>query len=141
MSTRKPYPSDVSDDEWAFVVPYLTLMNENAPQRDYPLREVFNALRWLVRTGSPWRYLPNDLPPWRYLPNDLPPWRYLPNDLPPWPTVYQQTKRWIKAGCFESIVHDLRQLLRKAAGRAEQPTAVILDARTMQSTPESGARA
>jgi transposase len=121
MSTRKPYPSDVSDDEWAFVVPYLTLMNENAPQRDYALREVFNALRWLVRTGSPWRYLPNDLPPW--------------------PTVYQQTQRWIAAGCFESIVHDLRQLLRKAAGRAEQPTAVILDARTMQSTPESGARA
>src|SRR5690242_2174071 len=100
MITRKPYPSDVTDDEWAFVAPYLTLMNETAPQRDYPLREVFNALRWLVRTGSPWRYLPNDLPPW--------------------PCVYQQTQRWIAAGCFENIVHDLRTLLRKAAGRAEQ---------------------
>jgi transposase len=64
MSTpRKPYPSDVTDEEWAFVAPYLTLMDENAPQRRYSLREVFNALRWLVRTGSPWRYLPNDLPP------------------------------------------------------------------------------
>ena len=57
MPDRKPYPSDVSDDEWAFVAPYLTLMTEDAPQRDYPLREVFNALRWLVRAGAPWRPL------------------------------------------------------------------------------------
>jgi len=121
MSTRKPYPSDVSDDEWAFVVPYLTLMTENAPQRDYPLREVFNALRWLVRTGSPWRYLPNDLPPWA--------------------TVYQQTQRWIAEGCFEAIVHDLRELLRKALGRDPQPSAIIMDGRTLQSTPESGQHA
>jgi transposase len=121
MNTRKPYPSDVSDDEWAFVAPYLTLMTENAPQRDYPLREVFNCLRWLVRTGSPWRYLPNDLPPW--------------------PAVYQQTQRWISAGCFEGIVHDLRELLRLADGRKKQPSAVILDGRTLQSSIESGHRA
>ncbi|MFL6216776.1 MAG: transposase, partial [Blastocatellia bacterium] len=62
--SRKPYPSDVSDDEWTFVAPYLTLMNEDAPQRQHRLREVFNALRWLVRTGAPWRMLPHDLPPW-----------------------------------------------------------------------------
>jgi transposase len=121
MSTRKPYPSDVSDDEWAFVAPYLTLMTEDAPQRDYPLREVFNALRWLVRTGSPWRYVPHDLPPWY--------------------TVYQQSMRWFAAGCFEALVGDLRVLLRTAQGRAEHPTAAIFDARTLQSTPESGARA
>jgi len=53
MSERKPYPSDVSDDEWAFVAPYLTLMTEEAPQREYPLREVFNALRYVVRGGFP----------------------------------------------------------------------------------------
>ncbi len=121
MSTRKPYPSDVSDDEWAFVAPYLTLMTQDAPQRDYPLREVCNALRWLVRTGSPWRYLPNDLPPW-------------------W-VVYQQTRRWVRAGCFENIVSDLRVLLRAASGRNAQPSAVMLDVRTLQSTPESGSQA
>lgn len=121
MSTRKPYPSDVSDDEWAFVAPYLTLMTQDAPQRDYPLREVFNALRWLVRTGSPWRYLPNDLPPW---------WG-----------VYQQTLRWLKAACFEAIVADLREVLRLAAGRKKQPSAAIFDGRTMQSSIESGERA
>jgi transposase len=121
MSTRIPYPSDVSDDEWAFVAPYLTLMKQDAPQRDYPMREIFNALRWLARTGSPWRYVPHDLPPWH--------------------TVWEQTQRWIAAGCFESIVHDLRRLLRKALGRDPEPTAVVLDGRTLRSTIESGGRA
>jgi transposase len=49
VPTRKPYPTDVSDEEWAFVASYLTLMREDVPQRDYALREVFNALRWIVR--------------------------------------------------------------------------------------------
>jgi transposase len=123
MSTvnRKPYPSDVSDDEWALVAPYLTLLPEDAGQRRYPLREVFNGLRWIVRAGAPWRLLPTNFPPW--------------------PAVYQQTQRWIAAGCFEAVVHDLRALLRWTEGRADEPTAVILDGRTVQSTPESGARA
>lgn len=118
---RKAYPSDVSDDEWAFVAPYLTLMREDAPQRDYPLREVFNGLRWLVRAGAPWRLMPNDLPPWY--------------------TVQQQTQRWLAAGVFEDMVHDLRALLRLAEGREAEPSAAIFDARTIQSTPESGADA
>lgn len=115
---RKAYPSDVSDEEWAFVAPYLTLMTEEAPQRDYPLREVFNGLRYIVRGGIPWRMMPNDLPPW--------------------PAVFQQTQRWLKAGVFEAMVHDLRALLRLAVGRKEQPTAAIFDSRTLQSSPESG---
>jgi len=118
---RKAYPSDVTDDEWAFVAPYLTLMTEEAPQREHSLREVFNGLRWMVRAGAPWRMIPNDLPPWF--------------------TIYQQTQRWIKAGVFEAIVHDLRAVLRLAKGRKEQPTAAIFDSRTLQSSPESGGRA
>src|SRR6266581_816669 len=59
---RKPYPSDVSDDEWAFIAPYLTLMTEDAPQRHHELRELFNGLRYVVKTGAPWRWMPNDLP-------------------------------------------------------------------------------
>ncbi len=120
-TTRKPYPSDVSDAEWEFVVPYLTLLPENADQRKHDLREVFNAVRWLVRTGASWRLMPHDLPPWA--------------------AVYQQTQRWIIAGSFEAIVDDLRVLLRVAAGRNAQPSAAIFDGRTLQSTPESGARA
>lgn len=118
---RKVYPSDVSDEEWAFVVPYLTLMREDAPQREHPLRDVFDALRWLVKTGGQWRYLPGDFPPWQI--------------------VYQQARRWVTAGVFEAIVHDVRELLRLAGDRKASPSAVILDARTIQSTPESGSRA
>lgn len=118
---RKPYPSDVSDEEWAFVKPYLTLMRDDAPQREYDLREVYNGLRWIVKTGSPWRMMPHDLPPWH--------------------TVYQQTRRWLKAGVFETLVNDLRALLRLAEGKEVSPTAAILDGRTLRSTPESGERA
>jgi transposase len=119
--SRKSYPGDVSDEEWAFVAPYLTLITEDAPQRVYDLREVYNGLRYIARTGAPWRWLPNDLPPW--------------------PVVYQQTQRWLKAEVFQAMVHDLREILRMAQGRNAEPTAVILDSRTMQSSPESGARA
>ena len=121
MEKRKAYPSDVTDGEWAFVAPYLTLMREDAPQRDHRLRDLFDALRWLVRTGAQWRYLPGDFPPWY--------------------AVYQQARRWLAAGCFEALTHDLRELLRVAAGRDPRPTAAILDGRTVQSTPTSGGRA
>lgn len=65
MSTaRRPYPTDVTDDEWDFVAPYLALVREDAPQRAHDLREVFNAPRRLVKAGCPWRLLPHDFPPW-----------------------------------------------------------------------------
>ena len=118
---RKPYPSDVTDEEWDFVVPYLTLMTEDAPQREHDLREVFDAMRWVVRTGSPWRYMPHDLPPWQ--------------------AVYQQAQRWLAAGVFEAMAQDLRRILRLLDGRREEPTAAVFDSRTLQSTPESGGRA
>jgi transposase len=119
--SRKSYPSDVSDDEWALVAPYLTLLPEDCRQRCHPVREVFNGLRYIIKTGAPWRWMPNDLPPWEI--------------------VYQQAQRWLRAGCFEVLAEDLRCLLRLAEGRNEQPTAAIIDSRSLRSTPESGARA
>ena len=124
MPRRAPgeYPSNVTDEEWAFCAPYLTLMREDAPQREYPLRDVFNALRWFVRGDCPWRQLPNDLPPW-------------------W-VVHQQCQRWLKAGVFELMAGDLRALLRELLHeRNPQPSQAIIDSRTVQSTPESGSRA
>lgn len=120
-SSKSGYNSDVSDEEWTFCAPYLALMKEDAAQREYASRAVFNAVRYLARTGCPWRDLPNDLPPWS--------------------VVHQQVQRWIKAGCFEALAHDLRKMLRLLSQKALDPTAVILDGRTLQSTPESGQRA
>lgn len=98
---RTRYSSDVTEDEWAFVLPYVTLMREDAPQRHHDLREIYNALRWMVSAGAPWRMLPTNFPPWE--------------------AVYQQTDRWLKAGAFEAMVHDLRALLRWTEGRTITP--------------------
>ena len=125
LATESPrkaaYPSDVSDEQWEFLLPYLTLMKEDAPQRKHASRDLFNAIRYLVRTGVQWRYLPNDFPPWR--------------------AVYQQARRWLDAGVFATIAHDLRIVERVLKERDEDPSAAILDGRTLQSTPESGPRA
>ncbi|MCJ2104447.1 IS5 family transposase [Methylobacterium sp. E-041] len=118
---RRSYPSDVSDDEWALVAPYLTLLREDAGQREHSLREVFNGLRYVANTAAPWRWMPNDLPPWE--------------------AVDPQAQRWLAAGCFEQLADDLRALLRLASGRRSEPSAAILDSRTLRSTPESGERA
>ena len=115
------YPSEVSDAEWEFLAPFLTLMSEDAPQRKYPMRDLFNAVRYIVRTGSPWRYLPHDFPPWN--------------------AVYQQARRWQQAGVFEQIAHELRLIERVLKDRPEEPTAAVLDGRVLRSTPESGHRA
>lgn len=75
---RGSYPSDVTDEEWAFVLPYLLLCREDSPQRKYDLRTVFNAVRYVARTGGQWRFLPHNLPPWY--------------------VVYQQMQRWLRPG-------------------------------------------
>ena len=67
-------------------------MREDAPQRTHPLRELFNGLRYIARTGLQWRYMPTDLPPW--------------------PAVSQQTRRWLDADVFTAIIADLRELIR-----------------------------
>ena len=118
VAARKPYPFDVNDEEWSLVAPYLTLMKEAAQQRDYPTRELFNALRYVIRYGIAW-------------------WA-LPNNCPPWAAVYQQVQRWMAAQCFEALAPDVRALLSLASERKGEPTAAIIDSRTLRSKPESG---
>lgn len=78
----------------------VTLMREDAPQREYALRELFNALRYVVKTGCQRRFLPHDFPPWT--------------------AVYQQARRWNDARALQAAAHDLRQLIRLATDRATQ---------------------
>src|SRR5260370_37009993 len=99
---RTPYPSDVSDDEWTFVAAYLILLPENAGQRTYSLREVFNGLRWIARAGAPWRMMPNGLPPWG--------------------AAYQPSLRRLAADCLQTIGDDLQLLLRERHGRNRHPS-------------------
>lgn len=102
-----------------FVALFLTLVTENTPQCAYSLREVVNGLRWIACMGAPWRMMSSELPSWH--------------------TVYQQTQRWLKAKVFESLVRDLRMVLRDIDSRTPALCAVVFDARAMQATPERGA--
>ena len=104
-TTRKLYPSDVSDAEWEFLVPDLTLMREDTPQRENPLRDVFDAVRYVVKTGCQWDFLPHDFPPAS--------------------AVYQQARGWIAAGVFEAISHDLRMIVRMVEECKAQPVAAF----------------
>ena len=86
MRKPRPSPPEITDDAWAVGAPYLTVIATQSPQRHYDLRVMFNALRWFVRAGAPWRVLPTDFPPWE--------------------AVYQQTQRWVHAGCVDAIGTD-----------------------------------
>ncbi|MBB3884100.1 transposase [Acetobacter oeni] len=96
ITARKPYPSDISDEKWSLIIPCLLLMKEDAGQRHHDLRKLFNGLRYVIRYDIAWCAMPNDLPSWS--------------------AVYQQPRRWMEAGCFEALVHDLQTVLRIAAG-------------------------
>ena len=98
---RKVYPSDVTEEEWWFVLPYLLLCCEDAGQREHELRDVFDAVRYVARSGCSWRMIPGDLPPWA--------------------AVYQQLRRWLDAGVFEARVSDV-QVPCPRVGRAQGPT-------------------
>jgi transposase len=104
------------------VLPYLLLSREDSQGQPHSLRELFNGVRYIVRKGNQWRSMPNDLPPW--------------------PAVYQQMWRRMDAGVFEILVAEVQSLLREFGGRkGGHPASVCLGSRTLQSTPESAARA
>src|SRR5829696_5083779 len=116
MATRKPYPSDVSDEEWTFVAPYFALVREDAPQREYDLREGLNGLRWVVRTGSAWRYMPHDLPLWE--------------------SGYRRTRPSHSAPVFDHVIDYLRIVLRSSEAGTKDSTAVIVFFRNDTATTE-----
>lgn len=118
---REPYPSDIDDETYAFILPYLLFQVQDDPRRKYSIREVLNAMLWIVRTGSQWKYLPHGFPPYKI--------------------VHQQVMFWFQRKCFEDILSDLRVLERNRNLKNDNPTVIIIDSRTLRSTPQSGHRA
>ena len=114
MITHQPYPSDVSDAEWEFVRPYLCLLPEDSGQRVHNLRDVFDALRWMVRGGSPWRYLPKDFPPKSTV------WRYF--------------DEWRHDGTLDTIHDRLRRKVRAAEKPYHPRTSASVDSQSVDTT-------
>ncbi len=117
---RKPYPSDLTDEQWAPLEPLLPPPRPGGRPRSVDLREVANALLYLLRTGCPWRSLPHDLPPWG--------------------TVWAYFRRWRDDGTLDRLHAELRDRGRVGAGRDPSPSAAIRDSQTVK-TAEKGGRA
>ncbi len=121
MTERRPYPSDLSDARWALIAPRLTAwrqartdagVNGRTPTHD--LRDIFNAILYINRTGIAWRYLPHDFPPYR--------------------TVYGYFAAWSKEGIFTELNYQLTGLVRDHHGRTITPTASIMDSQSVKTS-------
>lgn len=120
-TVRRPYPSDLSDAEWQKLEPLIPKpKTKRGRKRKYPLREILNAIFYLLRTGCAWRMLPHDLPPWEI--------------------VYYYFRLWRKDGTWERINTTLRTELRLADGREAEPSAAILDSQSVKTTDVKGVR-
>lgn len=118
MSSKKRYPSDLTDAQWVLVEPLLSAAKPGGRPEAHPRREVVNAILYLLRTGCSWRQLPKDLPPWE--------------------TVYWHFARWRDDGSLEKLHDALRERVREAEGRNAQPTAAIIDAQSIKGADTVG---
>lgn len=117
---RKPYPSDLSDAQWKIIEPFIPPEKPGGRHREVDIREVVNAIFYLLRSGCSWRMLPHEFPPWQ--------------------TVYTYFAQWRDDGTFKKINDTLRVRLRVKAGREEQPSAAILDSQSVKTTETKGER-
>ena len=119
MKKRKPYPDDLTDNEWQLIEPiFEKTFSQRGRKPTHTKRELLNAIFYLVRTGCSWRNLPHDFPPWK--------------------TVYTQFRRWQTTKFLEKLHHTLRNRLRRELGRDEEPTAGIVDSQSIKTTKKGG---
>jgi putative transposase len=117
-ATRKSYPTDLSDKEWALLEPLLPPPKHTGRKRKYEMREIANAVFYLLRTGCPWRMLPHDLPPWQ--------------------AVYQHFRRWRSTGVWQQLNDTFRIELRVLDGREGSPSAAVMDSQSVKTSEKGG---
>jgi putative transposase len=117
---RKAYPSDLTDTEWLIVEPLVPVAKPGGRPREVDIREVLNAIFYLLRSGCAWRLLPHDFPAWQ--------------------TVYRYFRTWRKQGVWEQINDALREAVRSQAGRELEPSAAIVDSQSVKTTETKGER-